>query len=89
MIQLLVAAGTASLLLGLLYAVPRSGAGDLSPRIVPAFAVAYFAVLWREFFRQILLADLEVGWNLVFGATVHGSLIAVLRGLDLAGSLSA
>jgi len=61
----------------------------LSPWIVPAFAIAYFAVLLREFFRQVLLADLEVGWNLAFGAAVHGSLIAALLGLFLTGSLNA
>ena len=89
LIQLFVAAGTAFVVLGLLYAFPLSGAGDLSPWIVPAFAIAYFAVLLREFFRQVLLADLEVGWNLAFGAAVHGSLIAALLGLFLTGSLNA
>jgi O-antigen/teichoic acid export membrane protein len=88
-IQLLVAAGTAFFLLGLLHTIPLAGTGDLSPRIVPAFALAYFAVLWREFFRQVLLADLEVGWNLAFGVAVHGSLIAVLLGLFWVGKLSA
>lgn len=88
-IQLLVAAGTALFLLGLLHAFPLAGAGDLSPRIVPAFVMAYFAVLWREFFRQVLLADLEVGWNLAFGTAVHGSLIAVLLGLVWTDRLNA
>jgi O-antigen/teichoic acid export membrane protein len=88
-IQLLVAAGTAVLLLALLYALPLRGTGDLSPWIIPAFAVAYFAVLFREFFRQVLLADLKVGWNLAFGAVAHGSLIAALLGLFLVGRLEA
>jgi len=89
LIQLLIAASTSVCLLGALYAFPLSGSGDLSPWILPAFALAYFAVLFREFFRQVLLADLEVGWNLVFGAAVHGSLILVLLGLVLAGGLNA
>lgn len=88
-IQFLVAAGTAVLLLGLLYAFPLPGSGGLSPWTIPAFAVAYFGVLFREFFRQVLLADLEVGRNLAFGTAVHGSLIAVLLGLVLMGSLNA
>jgi O-antigen/teichoic acid export membrane protein len=89
LIQLLVAAGTAVFLLGLLYAFPLSGSGALSPWILPAFAVAYFGVLLREFFRQVLLADLAVGWNLAFGAAVHGSLITALLGLALMRSLNA
>ena len=89
LIQLLVAAGTTILLLGLLYAFPPSETGGLSPWIVPAFALAYFATLSREFFRQVLLADLEVGWNLAFGAAVHGCVIAVLLGLYLTGRLNA
>lgn len=89
LIQFFVAAGTAVLLLALLYAFPLPGSGALSPWIVPAFAVAYFAVLFREFFRQVLLADLKVGWNLAFGAVVHGSLIAVLLGLAWARRLDA
>ncbi len=86
-IQFLVAAGTALLLLALLYAFPLPESGALSPWIVPIFAVAYFSVLFREFLRQVLLADLKVGWNLAFGAVVHGSLLAVLLGLAWAGSL--
>ncbi len=89
LIQLLVAAGTAVLLLALLYAFPLPGSSALSPWIVPAFAAAYFAVLFREFFRQVLLADLKVGWNLVFGAVAHGSLIAALLGLFLVRRLDA
>jgi O-antigen/teichoic acid export membrane protein len=89
LIQFSVAAGTALLLLALLYAFPLPGSSALSPWIVPAFAVAYFAVLFREFFRQVLLADLKVGWNLTFGAVAHGSLIAALLGLFLAGRLDA
>jgi len=89
LIQVLVAAGTAVVLLALLYAFPLPGSGVLSPWIVPAFAGAYFAVLFRELFRQVLLADLKVGWNLAFGAIVHGSLIAVLLGLTWRGSLDA
>jgi O-antigen/teichoic acid export membrane protein len=88
-IQFLVAAGTAALLLGLVRAVPWSGPETLSPWILPAFSLAYFGVLLREFFRQVLLADLEVGRNLAFGAVVHGSLIAVLLGLTLTGGLNA
>jgi len=89
LIQLLVAGAAAMFLLGLLYVLPLPGAADLSPWIIPAFAVAYFAVLFREFFRQVLLADLDVGRNLVFGTAVHGSLITVLLGLKLTGSLDA
>jgi O-antigen/teichoic acid export membrane protein len=89
LIQFLVAAGTALVLLALLYAFPLPGSGALSPWIVPAFAAAYFAVLFREFFRQVLLADLKVGWNLAFGAVVHGSLIAALLGLISVGRLDA
>ncbi|MCL5279258.1 MAG: hypothetical protein M1376_05055 [Planctomycetes bacterium] len=89
LIQFLVAAGTTLLLLALLYAFPLRESGALSPWIVPAFAVAYFAVLFREFFRQVLLADLKVGWNLVFGAVAHGSLIAALVGLSLVRRLEA
>lgn len=89
LIQFFVAAGTAILLLALLYAFPLRGSGALSPWIVPAFAVAYFAVLFREFFRQVLLADLKVGGNLAFGAVAHGSLIAALLGLSLVGRLHA
>ena len=89
LIQLAVAGATAVLLLGLLYAFPLSGSGALSPWITPAFAAAYFAVLFREFFRQVLLADLEVGRNLALGVAVHGSLIAALFGLTLLGSLDA
>jgi O-antigen/teichoic acid export membrane protein len=88
-IQLFVAAGTALLLLGLLYTFPLAGTDGQSPWIVPAFVLAYGAVLWREFFRQVLLADLEVGWNLAFGTAVHGSLITVLLVLFLRGSLNA
>ena len=89
LIQFLVAAGTAVLLLALLYAFPLPGSGGFSPWVVPAFALAYFAVLFREFFRQVLLADLKVGWNLAFGAVAHGSLIAALLGLFRAGNLDA
>ncbi len=89
LIQLLVAGTTAVLLLGLLHVFPLSGSDELSPWILPAFAAAYFGVLFREFFRQVLLADLEVGWNLAFGAAVHGSLMVVLLGLTLAGRLDA
>jgi O-antigen/teichoic acid export membrane protein len=89
LIQLLVAGTTALLLLGLLHAFPLSGSEELSPWVLPAFAAAYFGVLFREFFRQVLLADLEVGWNLAFGTVVHGSLIVMLVGLTLAGCLDA
>ncbi len=89
LIQFFVAAGTAVLLLALLYAFPLPGSGALSPWIVPVFAVAYFAVLFREFFRQVLLADLKVGRNLLLGTAVHGSLITVLLALKLMGSLDA
>ncbi len=89
LIQLLVAGITAVLLLGLLWAFPLSGLGELSPWVLPAFVAAYFGVLFREFFRQVLLADLEVGRNLTFGAAVHGSLMVVLLGLTLMGRLDA
>jgi len=89
LIQFLVGAGTAIFLLALLYAFPLPGSGALSAWIVPSFAVAYFAVLFREFFRQVLLADLQVGWNLVFGTAVHGSCIVALLGLARAGRLNA
>jgi O-antigen/teichoic acid export membrane protein len=89
LIQFLVAAGTALLLLAGLYAFPLPESGALSPWIVPAFAAGYFAVLLREFFRQVLLADLKVGWNLAFGAVVHGSLMVALLGLASRGSLDA
>ncbi len=89
LIQFLIAAATSACLLGVLYAFPLAGSGALSRWMLPAFALAYFAVLFREFFRQVLLADLKVGWNLVFGAAVHGSLILVLLGLILAGGLNA
>lgn len=88
-IQSLVAGATVLLLLGPLYLVLGPAAGEMSPWTIPAFAAAYVAVLVREFFRQVLLADLEVGRNLAFGATVHGSLIAVLLGLIAAGRLNA
>ena len=87
LIQFLVAAGTAVLLLAGLYAFPLPESSALSPWIVPIFAGAYFSVLFREFFRQVLLADLKVGWNLAFGAIVHGSLIAALLGLAWQRSL--
>lgn len=88
LIQLLIAVSTSACLLGTLYVFPLSGSGDLSRWILPTFALAYFAVLFREFFRQVLLADLRVGWNLVFGAAVHGSLILVLLALILVGGLN-
>jgi O-antigen/teichoic acid export membrane protein len=89
LIQLVVAGGTAAGLLALLYTLPLPRSGELSPWIIPSFVLAYFAVLLREFLRQVLLADLEVGRNLVFGAAVHGSLITVLLGLALAERLNA
>jgi O-antigen/teichoic acid export membrane protein len=89
LIQLLLAASTSLGLLGLLYVFPLPGSAGLSARIVPVFALAYFAVLLREFFRQVLLADLKVGWNLALGAAVHTSLILVLLGLLGAGELNA
>jgi O-antigen/teichoic acid export membrane protein len=88
-IQLLTAGGTAFLLLGLMYALPMSGSEALSPWIVPAFAAAYFGVLFREFFRQVLLADLAVGRNLALGTAVHGSLLLALLGLTVVGRLDA
>jgi O-antigen/teichoic acid export membrane protein len=89
LIQLVLAAGTSGALLGLLYAFPLPGSAGLSAWIVPAFALAYFAVLLREFFRQVLLADLDVGRNLAFGAAVHTSLILTLLVLLRAGELKA
>ena len=89
LIQLFAAGATAVSLLGLLHVLPLPASGGLSPRILPAFAAAYFAVLFREFLRQVLLADLQVGRNLAFGISVHGSLIAVLLGLIRVGSLNA
>jgi len=89
LIQFLTAAATAIPLAGLLYVLPRSESGGLSPWMIPAFAAAHFGVLLREFLRQVLLADFRVGWNLVFGCSVHGSLIAVLFGLARAQCLNA
>ncbi len=77
-IQFSVAATTAVFLLGLLCLFPSAEWNGLSSWIVPAFALAYGAVLIREFLRQVLLADLAVGRNLTFGAAVHGSLIVAL-----------
>jgi O-antigen/teichoic acid export membrane protein len=89
LIQLFAAGTTTVCLLGLLYAFPLPGSGRLSPWILPAFAAAYFAVLFREFFRQVLLADLAVGRNLAFGAAVHFSLICLLLGLARLSRLNA
>ncbi|MEJ2646881.1 MAG: hypothetical protein P8016_00575 [Sedimentisphaerales bacterium] len=52
------------------------------------FSAAYLAVLSREFLRQVLLADLKVGWNLLYGATVHLSILAISFWLAITGRLN-
>lgn len=88
LIQLFMAIATLASGLGMLYMLPLSWTRDLLPGTVPAFAVAYVAVLCREFFRQVLLADLRVGWNLLYGASVHLSLAVSVSWLALSGRLN-
>jgi len=61
---------------------------ELSAGTVPAFAAAYVAVLCREFIRQVLLADLRVGWNLLYGGLTHFSLISCSIWLALSQKLN-
>lgn len=88
LIQLFTAVVTLVSGLGMLWIFPLSWTRDLSAGTVPAFAAAYLAVLCREFIRQVLLADLRVGWNLFYGGLIHLSLIACSIWLALLGKLN-
>jgi O-antigen/teichoic acid export membrane protein len=77
-LQVFIAGLIAVTVLVLAYVLPSHWIGDLPRSMIPPFAAAYFFILVREFLRQVLLADLDVARNLLFGGAVHLSLMAVL-----------
>ena len=63
---------------------------ELAPnKLLFAFSAALVFVLFRDFMRQVLLADLAVWQNLFFGIAVHVSTMSVLLWLYLSESIHA